>query len=31
MTLSGISRYPTQHFDFHHRQLTLGSGTSPVT
>lgn len=24
MTLADIYRYPTQHFDFHHRQLTLG-------
>ncbi|MFF9140999.1 DinB family protein [Streptomyces albogriseolus] len=23
MTLADIYRYPTQHFDFHHRQLTL--------
>ncbi|KJY23826.1 hypothetical protein VR46_43260 [Streptomyces sp. NRRL S-444] len=26
MTLADIYRYPTQHFDFHHRQLTLNSG-----
>ena len=27
MTLADLYRYPTQHFDFHHRQLTLdGSG-----
>lgn len=26
MTLADIYRYPTQHFDFHHRQLTLSSG-----
>ncbi|MFE7962683.1 DinB family protein [Streptomyces cellulosae] len=27
MTLADIYRYPTQHFDFHHRQLTLdGAG-----
>ncbi|OEJ43016.1 maleylpyruvate isomerase [Streptomyces agglomeratus] len=24
MTLADLYRYPTQHFDFHHRQLTLG-------
>ncbi|WP_406726499.1 hypothetical protein WJ438_20155 [Streptomyces sp. GD-15H] len=23
MTIADIYRYPTQHFDFHHRQLTL--------
>jgi len=23
MTLADIYRYPTRHFDFHHRQLTL--------
>lgn len=23
MTLADVYRYPTQHFDFHHRQLTL--------
>ena len=23
MTIAGLYRYPTQHFDFHHRQLTL--------
>ncbi|WP_406422476.1 DinB family protein [Streptomyces sp. NBC_00873] len=28
MTLADIYRYPTQHFDFHHRQLTLGSGNT---
>ncbi|MFF4348867.1 DinB family protein [Streptomyces sp. NPDC001530] len=26
MTLADIYRYPTQHFDFHHAQLTLDSG-----
>ncbi|MCJ0871180.1 DinB family protein [Streptomyces sp. AP-93] len=26
MTLADIYRYPTQHFDFHHRQLTLDGG-----
>ncbi|WP_329377625.1 DinB family protein [Streptomyces sp. NBC_01351] len=26
MTLADIYRYPTQHFDFHHHQLTLGGG-----
>ncbi|MFI1651816.1 DinB family protein [Streptomyces avidinii] len=26
MTLADIYRYPTQHFDFHHRQLTLNGG-----
>ncbi|MFB7466480.1 DinB family protein [Streptomyces sp. NPDC056224] len=26
MTLADIYRYPTQHFDFHHRQLTFSSG-----
>ncbi|WP_329625233.1 DinB family protein [Streptomyces sp. NBC_01255] len=26
MTLADIYRYPTRHFDFHHRQLTLGGG-----
>ncbi|MFD4137805.1 DinB family protein [Streptomyces sp. NPDC058572] len=26
MTLADIYRYPTQHFDFHHRQLTLANG-----
>ncbi|WP_328828828.1 DinB family protein [Streptomyces sp. NBC_00252] len=25
MTLADIYRYPTRHFDFHHRQLTLGT------
>ncbi|MFJ6485880.1 DinB family protein [Streptomyces sp. NPDC091682] len=25
MTLADVYRYPTQHFDFHHRQLTLNS------
>ncbi|NWF29525.1 DinB family protein [Streptomyces sp. PKU-EA00015] len=24
MSLADIYRYPTQHFDFHHRQLTIG-------
>ncbi|MEU3747319.1 MULTISPECIES: hypothetical protein [Streptomyces] len=28
MTLADIYRYPTQHFDSHHRQLTLGSGNA---
>ncbi|MER6612171.1 DinB family protein [Streptomyces xantholiticus] len=28
MTLADIYRYPTQHFDFHRRQLTLGSGNT---
>ncbi|MEV4561523.1 DinB family protein [Kitasatospora sp. NPDC049285] len=27
MTLADIYRYPTRHFDFHHRQLTLDSGS----
>lgn len=31
MTLADIYRYPTQHFDFHHRQLTLGGNESPVS
>ncbi|MFE7580104.1 DinB family protein [Streptomyces gardneri] len=26
MTLADLYRYPTRHFDFHHRQLTLGEG-----
>ncbi|MFE1555035.1 MerR family DNA-binding transcriptional regulator [Streptomyces sp. NPDC058734] len=26
MTLADVYRYPTRHFDFHRRQLTLGSG-----
>ncbi|MFI8824394.1 DinB family protein [Streptomyces sp. NPDC053431] len=26
MTLADLYRYPTRHFDFHHRQLTLGGG-----
>ncbi|MDD9375733.1 DinB family protein [Streptomyces sp. ZAF1911] len=26
MTLADIYRYPTRHFDFHHRQLTLSGG-----
>ncbi|MGW6358889.1 DinB family protein [Streptomyces sp. NPDC055092] len=26
MTVADIYRYPTQHFDFHQRQLTLGCG-----
>ncbi|WP_328404104.1 DinB family protein [Streptomyces sp. NBC_00390] len=26
MTLADIYRYPTQHFDFHYRQLTLANG-----
>ncbi|MEU9372671.1 DinB family protein [Streptomyces sp. NPDC048255] len=26
MTVADIYRYPNLHFDFHHRQLTLGSG-----
>ena len=25
MTLAGIYRYPTKHYDFHLRQLTLGA------
>ncbi|MCZ4507435.1 DinB family protein [Streptomyces sp. ActVer] len=29
MTLADIYCYPTQHFDFHHRQLTLGSESAP--
>ncbi|MFF3620767.1 DinB family protein [Streptomyces sp. NPDC002467] len=28
MTLADIYRYPTQHFDFHRRQLTLDGGLS---
>jgi hypothetical protein len=24
MTVADVYRYPTQHFDFHERQLTLG-------
>lgn len=27
MTLADLYRYPTQHFDFHHRQLTLGESS----
>ncbi|WP_091627964.1 DinB family protein [Amycolatopsis saalfeldensis] len=26
MTLADVYRFPTQHFDFHRRQLTLGAG-----
>ncbi|MET9856811.1 hypothetical protein ABZY57_28240 [Streptomyces sp. NPDC006450] len=26
MTLADLYRYPTQHFDFHRRQLTLNGG-----
>lgn len=26
MTLADLYRYPTQHFDFHRRQLTLENG-----
>jgi hypothetical protein len=29
MTLADIYRYPTQHFRFHQRQLTLGQAASP--
>ncbi|MGI5139355.1 MULTISPECIES: DinB family protein [unclassified Streptomyces] len=29
MTAGDLYRYPTQHFDFHRRQLTLGSGRRP--
>ncbi|WAZ26800.1 DinB family protein [Streptomyces cinnabarinus] len=28
MTLADIYGYPTEHFDFHHRQLTLGEAAS---
>jgi hypothetical protein len=28
MTLADLYHYPTQHFDFHQRQLTLGRSTS---
>ncbi|WP_328731952.1 hypothetical protein OHT20_17830 [Streptomyces caniferus] len=28
MTLADIYRYPTRHFDFHHRQLTLDAAPS---
>ncbi|MEV8533958.1 DinB family protein [Streptomyces sp. NPDC051211] len=27
MTLGDVYRYPTRHFDFHRRQLTLGGGS----
>ncbi|WP_354644677.1 DinB family protein [Kitasatospora camelliae] len=30
MTLADVYRYPTRHFDFHRRQLTLGSPSAPV-
>jgi len=29
MTLADIYRYPTQHYDFHRRQLTLGAASDP--
>jgi hypothetical protein len=28
MTLADVYRFPTQHFDFHRRQLTLHDGGS---
>jgi hypothetical protein len=29
MTVEDLYRYPTQHFDFHRRQLTLSSDRRP--
>jgi hypothetical protein len=31
MTLTDLYRYPTQHFDFHQRQFTLGQPASRGT
>ncbi|MFK4222550.1 DinB family protein [Streptomyces sp. NPDC019890] len=31
MTRADIYRYPVQHFDFHHRQLTLGDDAHDLT
>jgi hypothetical protein len=31
MTLADLYHYPTQHFDFHQRQLTLGQPASTGT
>jgi len=31
MTLADLYHYPTQHFDFHQRQLTLGQSASRGT
>jgi hypothetical protein len=31
MTLADIYRYPTRHFRFHQRQLTLGRAPAPGT
>jgi len=31
MTLADLYHYPTQHFDFHQRQLTLGQPASRAT
>ncbi|MCX5582899.1 DinB family protein [Streptomyces erythrochromogenes] len=31
MTLADVYRYPTQHFDFHRRQLTLGGSGEDIS
>lgn len=31
MTLADIYHYPTQHFDFHQRQLTLGQSSADTS